>query len=619
MASGSAGQSSRGLQREGSEPAPMPPTGSERKLMQKVLKRLDKLHRLSVDPRMALRNSPPYLPDLVTATATQLTNVWAPYRGPVLGIPKGDEGEYLRVHIKHLLYKTDRAILLFREGQEKMFEETSSYRRNLTKLSLLLSHMLCELQALFPEGKFQGDTYRLTKSEAGNFWRKAFGNKCIVQWSTFKQHLRRVHSFEEGMEAMALKSTVDLTCNDHISVFEFDLFTRLFQPWPTLLRNWNQLAVTHPGYMAFLTYDQVRARLHNYQHRPGSYIFRLSCTRMGQWAIGHVAHDGSIVQTIPQNTPLYQALLQGFREGCYLYPDGRDLNPDLSFLCEPAPRGKVKVSEEQYELYCEIGSTFQLCKICTERDKDTRIQPCGHLLCQPCLTGWQKSDGHSCPYCRCDIRGTESVLIEPYLPEGGGGIEEPEDEDEDEEDHEDVEQVMKNLAFMKKKVSEDYQTPSRPVDSSLMPPPLPPKLSASSPCSSPRLLPRSPLANAHANQSLSQLSTDQSRKSSAKKSQQEATCRGVEGNSGSSFAPYVRSPSHSIDLSGVDAKSDTSRPSSSQSGNSVGGVLWSGSSSSSGGKQREKVRGGVKDRSKREAGSSDAQESHKERQRPLSS
>ncbi|RXN10219.1 interferon-inducible GTPase 1-like protein [Labeo rohita] len=87
--------------------------------------------------------------------------------------------------------------------------------------------------------------------------------------------MRRVHYFEEGMEAMALKSTVDLTCNDHISIFEFDIFTRLFQ--------------------------------------------------------------------------------------------------------------------EQYELYCEIGSTFQLCKICTERDKDTRIQPCGHLLCQPCLTGWQIS------------------------------------------------------------------------------------------------------------------------------------------------------------------------------------------------------------------------------------
>lgn len=46
-----------------------------------------------------------------------------------------------------------------------------------------------------------------------------------------------------------------------------------------------------------------------------SYIFRLSCTRMGQWAIGHVTTEGTIVQTIPQNTPLYLALIQGFKEG----------------------------------------------------------------------------------------------------------------------------------------------------------------------------------------------------------------------------------------------------------------------------------------------------------------
>ena len=110
---------------------------------------------------------------------------------------------------------------------------------------------------------------------------------------------------------MALKSTIDLTCNDYISNFEFDVFTRftldhedififcrkmshvcdphinwenipcrLFQPWSTLLRNWQILAVTHPGYnnynhnnnnnnnnnnskvthpgyVAFLTYDEV--------------------------------------------------------------------------------------------------------------------------------------------------------------------------------------------------------------------------------------------------------------------------------------------------------------------------------------------------------------------------
>lgn len=56
-----------------------------------------------------------------------------------------------------------------------------------------------------------------------------FSDRCIVQWSTFKEQLRSVHAFEEGMESMALKSTIDLTCNDHISVFEFDIFTRLFQ------------------------------------------------------------------------------------------------------------------------------------------------------------------------------------------------------------------------------------------------------------------------------------------------------------------------------------------------------------------------------------------------------
>lgn len=54
-------------------------------------------------------------------------------------------------------------------------------------------------------------------------------DRCIVQWKVFKEQLRSAHSFEEGMEAMALKSTIDLTCNDNISVFEFDIFTRLFQ------------------------------------------------------------------------------------------------------------------------------------------------------------------------------------------------------------------------------------------------------------------------------------------------------------------------------------------------------------------------------------------------------
>ena len=55
----------------------------------------------------------------------------------------------------------------------------------------------------------------------------------------------------------------DLDINLYFSVF------RLFQPWGNLLRNWNVLAVTHPGYVAFLTYDEVKARLHKYISKPG--------------------------------------------------------------------------------------------------------------------------------------------------------------------------------------------------------------------------------------------------------------------------------------------------------------------------------------------------------------
>ena len=54
-------------------------------------------------------------------------------------------------------------------------------------------------------------------------------------------------------------------------MFFKNIFYRLFQPWSTLLRNWQILAVTHPGYVAFLTYDEVKARLQRHITKPGRY------------------------------------------------------------------------------------------------------------------------------------------------------------------------------------------------------------------------------------------------------------------------------------------------------------------------------------------------------------
>uniref|UniRef100_A0A8D1KKJ6 E3 ubiquitin-protein ligase CBL n=1 Tax=Sus scrofa TaxID=9823 RepID=A0A8D1KKJ6_PIG len=408
--------------------SPHPPGTVDKKMVEKCWKLMDKVVRLCQNPKLALKNSPPYILDLLPDTYQHLRTILSRYEGKMETL---GENEYFRVFMENLMKKTKQTISLFKEGKERMYEENSQPR-------------------------------------------------TIVPWKSFRQALHEVHPISSGLEAMALKSTIDLTCNDYISVFEFDIFTRLFQPWSSLLRNWNSLAVTHPGYMAFLTYDEVKARLQKFIHKPGSYIFRLSCTRLGQWAIGYVTADGNILQTIPHNKPLFQALIDGFREGFYLFPDGRNQNPDLTGLCEPTPQDHIKVTQEQYELYCEMGSTFQLCKICAENDKDVKIEPCGHLMCTSCLTSWQESEGQGCPFCRCEIKGTEPIVVDPFDPRGSGsllrqgaeGAPSPNYDDDDDERADDSLFMMKELACAK--VERPPSPFSMAPQASL--PPVPPRL-----------------------------------------------------------------------------------------------------------------------------------------------
>ncbi|CAK9303827.1 unnamed protein product [Gordionus sp. m RMFG-2023] len=348
---------------------------------------------------------------------------------------------------------------------------------SLTKITLIFSHMMIELKAIFPKGHYIGNKFRITKSDAADFWKKSFGNKIIVPWKQFLQELNKHHPISSEIEATALKTTIDLSCNDYISIFEFDVFTRLFQPWMSLLHNWKLLAVTHPGYMAFLTYEEVKDRLTCHINRPGSYVFRLSCTRLGQWAIGYVTKDGKILQTILQNMSLCQALHEGYQQGFYLYPDGQmdqdeiiriplttnhsstlsvsdhsigsnitpinqdktrktskptkphrkiqrlnallqqTLQENINFI-EARGEGRFQVSKEQYEIYCQAGTTYQSCKICSENDKDVKVEPCGHLLCKPCLRNWQESEGGiNCPFCRSEIKGTQDIVVDPFQEE----------------------------------------------------------------------------------------------------------------------------------------------------------------------------------------------------------
>lgn len=123
---------------------------------------------------MNLKNSPPFILDILPDTFQHLRSIYSKHEDKLHIL---DENEYFRILLDNLNRKCKQAIKLFKEGKEKMFDETSHYRRNLTKLSLVFSHMLSELRAIFPNGVFAADSFRITKSDAADFWKSSFGDR----------------------------------------------------------------------------------------------------------------------------------------------------------------------------------------------------------------------------------------------------------------------------------------------------------------------------------------------------------------------------------------------------------------------------------------------------------
>ncbi|XP_076986579.1 LOW QUALITY PROTEIN: E3 ubiquitin-protein ligase CBL-C [Tamandua tetradactyla] len=394
----------------------------ESRALRRAVNLLQRLEAQCSDHRITL--SHPSLRDLLPRTALLLREVARARRtADRSGSESPDSaGDYLEVYLPNLEAKSQQVAALLpprgRTGTNReLYLEGPSVRQQLAKLALIVSHMHVELGALFPDGEYCGHTYWLAKTPAHTFWREFCGARCVLSWAEFESFLCTRHPITPGASALALRSTIDLTCNGHVSIFEFDIFTRLFQPWPTLLKNWQLLAVNHPGYMAFLTYNDVHVCLQACRDKPGSYIFRPSCAHLGQWAMGFVNTDSIILQTILPDKPLYQMLLEGQKEGFYLYPDGKNHNLDVTELCQLELYQHIHVSEEQLQLHWAMDSTFEVCKICADdkdvkiADKDVKIEPCGHLLCSCCLAAWQQSDGQTCPFCCCQIQGQEAVKV----------------------------------------------------------------------------------------------------------------------------------------------------------------------------------------------------------------
>lgn len=150
-----------------------PKLATDKRTLEKTWKYMDRVVKHCQHPKMNLKNSPPFLLDILPDTYQRLKLIYNKYEDKMIVL---HNNEFFNVFIVNLMRKCKQAIKLFKEGKEKMYDESSHYRRNLTKLSLVFSHMLSELKAIFPNGVFAGDQFRITKSDAADFWRINFGN-----------------------------------------------------------------------------------------------------------------------------------------------------------------------------------------------------------------------------------------------------------------------------------------------------------------------------------------------------------------------------------------------------------------------------------------------------------
>lgn len=149
---------------------------TDKKTLDKTWKLMDKVVRQCQQSKMNLKNSPPFILDILPDTYQRLRLIYSKYEHQMHIL---HANEHFNVFINNLMRKCKQAIKLFKEGKEKMFDENSHYRRNLTKLSLVFSHMLSELKAIFPNGVFAGDQFRITKADAADFWKANFGNRYV--------------------------------------------------------------------------------------------------------------------------------------------------------------------------------------------------------------------------------------------------------------------------------------------------------------------------------------------------------------------------------------------------------------------------------------------------------
>ena len=77
----------------------------------------------------------------------------------------------------------------------KKLKEVIKSRTEFIKTTLILSHILADLKAMFPESVYEGHKFRIKDSEAAEFWNYHFKDKTIVPWRYFEEKLSKVFRY----------------------------------------------------------------------------------------------------------------------------------------------------------------------------------------------------------------------------------------------------------------------------------------------------------------------------------------------------------------------------------------------------------------------------------------
>jgi E3 ubiquitin-protein ligase CBL len=199
------------------------PIKVEKKLFDRLNKLAEKVLKYCQCEKLKLINSPPYIIDIIPDICFILNAIQTSYENKMHVL---NDIEYFNILSRNLLDKLNKIAELFKFSGKRIYDETSDERVRLTKYTLILSHMLAEMRSMFPNNVYEGQSFRIAKTDAADFWRQNFKEKAIISWEDFEKKLNNVHKITHKMESFKLRSTIQLTESNYVSIFEFDIFTR---------------------------------------------------------------------------------------------------------------------------------------------------------------------------------------------------------------------------------------------------------------------------------------------------------------------------------------------------------------------------------------------------------